>query len=984
MASPNPIDASADESFQVEEHDLKKSKSFAQNFPIGFMLSGMRRLDRDLEVILPIASFIEFSVQDENAPRILTTLRQFQSKGLFENPQMRKVFLVIHGEGEIDGKRHIQFSHPVQRTRREYVRFVAGIYREVADLTSGLTTALVLHPDTLSRGINRKDQISSLAESLIDLSDLLPDLKICLESRGSKKPRVVRPEWADISFFDEKLQALGNSGRIGHCLDIAQSYIYGGTEKTITLLKQLDQGNIDLHELHLSDVKISQRGLPQVAQRLGTGLIPWNKLFEYFRCNRVLFEIFGGTRTFLDSYKHLADYSSREHEKTNQRSDFASTRAGISHSRENKARNNTESRLGNHFYYSKSKGSLFRTSPGTDRLIDLCYMENFFPRRILDLGCGNGRNALGIAQHFGCKVTLVDIDEEPLKQAHEQLEELGCVVERSMASPIEKMEQNDLEKPFDVVLMNYILQNVHPKFYNRILELVYQLTRAYCVIEVYCNPENYPEGMFTIRGNVGWYGFQLPEIQQLVGTRYEILWQGVRGKLESSSTISFLLRPLPSEETVPWDPNNSTKVKIRIAPFRRPRSPLLSGQKRTRFGRNANNRTRKPAGSFDESYLLCRRCKEPICDEDSCQKLKKWASSVLKSPEKDPDGEPLSLKKIIHQRFSSLGLEEKKGSLVYEKMNKIVEKYPRLANYSLATRIFVASRSSGVPISLAEISDAFGSDSNRMFRDVAKLKKSGLRIPVQPVNIEAYLRRFCSLLEMAPKQINGAISLLKSINSCSSRANVQGSSPTAIAAGIIRYISKDKKDSPSVKELAEVCGVTPTTIRNKFKLISSLKKRLPPQANLKQKNQSDTASLKDNFIEYVEAMNMVTSYKPVLLEGMLELSNTSRQVSSQELTDFFRKFYLRRIDQGKNAERSKAVMARVKTLDKEKIMQIMFSQPFPRFVQHGYFRTDASNEAIEWNPELWEALTPLDRAKLSNKVNELLFDYYERRVPGGY
>ena len=57
-------------------------------------------------------------------------------------------------------------------------------------------------------------------------------------------------------------------------------------------------------------------------------------------------------------------------------------------------------------------------------------------------------------------------------------------------------------------------------------------------------------------------------------------------------------------------------------------------------------------------------------------------------------------------------------------------------------------------------------------------------------------------------------------------------------------------------------------------------------------------NIKEQFFEFVQKMDMNTSYKPVLLLGLLKLADSSGRVKIKELTAFFRDFYRQRLEKG--------------------------------------------------------------------------------------
>ncbi|HWL24611.1 MAG TPA: methyltransferase domain-containing protein [Ureibacillus sp.] len=72
------------------------------------------------------------------------------------------------------------------------------------------------------------------------------------------------------------------------------------------------------------------------------------------------------------------------------------------------------------FYQDKERNIPFFCDQPDEHLVK--YIEMIKPRNVLEIGCGNGRNAIYLAQK-GCTVTAVDISQEAIDWAKEQADE---------------------------------------------------------------------------------------------------------------------------------------------------------------------------------------------------------------------------------------------------------------------------------------------------------------------------------------------------------------------------------------------------------------------------------------------------------------------------------------------------------------------------------------------------------------------------------
>lgn len=97
----------------------------------------------------------------------------------------------------------------------------------------------------------------------------------------------------------------------------------------------------------------------------------------------------------------------------------------------------------------RGEGTLWGAEPNVfvvDRLSDL------EPRRVLDLGCGQGRNAIWLAQQ-GHEVTAVDVSDVAVARAAEIAAEVGVEVE-FVAADLQTWEPSPAA--FDLVLLAYM------------------------------------------------------------------------------------------------------------------------------------------------------------------------------------------------------------------------------------------------------------------------------------------------------------------------------------------------------------------------------------------------------------------------------------------------------------------------------------------------------------------------------------------------
>ena len=73
----------------------------------------------------------------------------------------------------------------------------------------------------------------------------------------------------------------------------------------------------------------------------------------------------------------------------------------------------------NEFYKDKEKKIPFFNNVPDEHLVKYVELGTIQPKRVLDIGCGNGRNAIFFGKQ-GCSVTAVDLSKEAINWATEQ------------------------------------------------------------------------------------------------------------------------------------------------------------------------------------------------------------------------------------------------------------------------------------------------------------------------------------------------------------------------------------------------------------------------------------------------------------------------------------------------------------------------------------------------------------------------------------
>jgi superfamily II DNA or RNA helicase len=144
----------------------------------------------------------------------------------------------------------------------------------------------------------------------------------------------------------------------------------------------------------------------------------------------------------------------------------------------------------------------------------------------------------------------------------------------------------------------------------------------------------------------------------------------------------------------------------------------------------------------------------------------------------------------------------------------------------------------------------------------------------------------------------------------------------------------------------------------------------------------DDASIRELFLDFVERMDMSSSYKPVMLRAILDQVDDRGRAPIDAVVAAFHAFYLDRLRRGLIVERPGMRMNRADTLSIEDARSLMLGMPFRKFEQRKYLAYDRQDLAyLRFAPALWRQLTDEDRATVRAHCEKAVSAYYERLKP---
>jgi hypothetical protein len=137
-------------------------------------------------------------------------------------------------------------------------------------------------------------------------------------------------------------------------------------------------------------------------------------------------------------------------------------------------------------------------------------------------------------------------------------------------------------------------------------------------------------------------------------------------------------------------------------------------------------------------------------------------------------------------------------------------------------------------------------------------------------------------------------------------------------------------------------------------------------------------TLRDRFLEFVGAMDMALSYKPVMLQALLDSVDGEGRARASEVARRFQQFYQDRRAAGAVVERPGSRKVPVDELDETSVLRLMLGMPFEKFERRGFLRYDRDLAYVRFDPRLWRRLRPENRDELWALCRRSIESYYER------
>lgn len=140
-------------------------------------------------------------------------------------------------------------------------------------------------------------------------------------------------------------------------------------------------------------------------------------------------------------------------------------------------------------------------------------------------------------------------------------------------------------------------------------------------------------------------------------------------------------------------------------------------------------------------------------------------------------------------------------------------------------------------------------------------------------------------------------------------------------------------------------------------------------------------NIKDKFIEYINSMDMVFSYKPILFKSLFTKYTKDGKVRVQDIVDYYIGFYECRRATEQVVENPKSLFAS-EVYSKIDVEKLIFRYPFRVFSEMDFGWRCKDIEWVEINKSIISKLTSEDIKWILDTCDKKIVEYYERLEKG--
>ena len=219
--------------------------------------------------------------------------------------------------------------------------------------------------------------------------------------------------------------------------------------------------------------------------------------------------------------------------------------------------------------------------------------------------------------------------------------------------------------------------------------------------------------------------------------------------------------------------------------------------------------------------------KVPPVKRPQYYRLVKWHKRMIRSKDRNLSFALSELQRIVSFLNLSRSIHERTARYYEEAVNKGLVR-GRSIEAIVAALTYAVARELGSPRTLEEIAEASGIDKKEIGRSYRYIARE-LKIKILPIDPVTFIPRFCSMLGLSDKVKAKAMEILTKAKKFDV---LSGRGPRGVAAAAIYIASVLCEERRTQREIADICGITEVTIRNRQK---ELLEKLGLEEELKEK-----------------------------------------------------------------------------------------------------------------------------------------------------
>jgi transcription initiation factor TFIIB len=193
-------------------------------------------------------------------------------------------------------------------------------------------------------------------------------------------------------------------------------------------------------------------------------------------------------------------------------------------------------------------------------------------------------------------------------------------------------------------------------------------------------------------------------------------------------------------------------------------------------------------------------------------RLTKWHKRLIKSKDRNLSFALSELQRIVSFLNLPRSIHERIARYYEDAVNKGLVR-GRSIESVIAALTYTVSREFGSPRTLDEISEASGVEKREIGRTYRYIARE-LMIRILPADPTTFVPRFCSMLGLSDRVQARAVEILKRAKK---HDITSGKGPTGVAAAAIYIACVLSGEKRTQREVADICGITEVTIRNRYK-----------------------------------------------------------------------------------------------------------------------------------------------------------------------